>query len=102
MANQQLAASDLDACIEELEAKYSELVKHNSQLQAKVLNPVARSWTHNIKIVGIQEGEEDCKLTELVSKLIPKLLREHIPHPVKVDHACFSRSQLPVPTCTNP
>lgn len=53
-----------------------------------MLDLEARSHRHNIKIVGIQEGEEEGKPTEFFSKLIPKLLgEEHFPHPVKVDRA---------------
>ncbi|ROI15273.1 LINE-1 retrotransposable element ORF1 protein [Anabarilius grahami] len=56
----------------------------------------ARSRRHNIKIVGIQEDEEEGKPTEFVSRLIPQLLgEEHFPHPVKVDRA--HRSLQPKP-----
>ncbi|XP_072097787.1 uncharacterized protein [Mobula birostris] len=88
VANQELTACDLEACVQELEAKYSELMRQNSQLEAKVHDLEARSRRHNIKIVGIQEGEEDGKPTEFVSRLIPKLLgEEHFPYQVKVDRA---------------
>ncbi|XP_059812930.1 uncharacterized protein LOC132385137 [Hypanus sabinus] len=86
VANQELVVSDLEAHV--LEAKYLELMKQNRQLQAKVLDLEAHSQRHNIKIVGIQEGEDDGKPTEFVSRLIPKLLgEEHFLHPVKVDRA---------------
>ncbi|MGL4992427.1 MAG: hypothetical protein ACRC57_14905, partial [Sarcina sp.] len=73
-----------------------ELSKQNSQLRAKVLDLEARSRRHNIKIVGIQEDEEEGKPTEFVSRLIPQLLgEEHFPRPVKVDRA--HRSLQPKP-----
>ncbi len=96
VANQEQAADDLDARMQVLEAKCSDLAKGNAQLQTKVLDLVARSRRHNIKIVGIQEGEEEGKPTEFISRLIPKLLGEdHFPHPVKVDRA--HRSLQPKP-----
>lgn len=53
-----------------------------------MLDLEAKSRRHNIKIVGIQECEEEGKLTEFVSRLIPQLLREeHFPRLVKVDQA---------------
>lgn len=96
VANQELAITDFEARITVLETKYSELSKQNNQLRAKVLDLEARSRRHNIKIVGIQEDEEDGKPTEFVSRLIPQLLgEEHFPHPVKVDRA--HRSLQPKP-----
>lgn len=71
-----------------LEAKYTELEGCNTQLHNKVLDLEVRSRRHNIKIVGITEGEEEGRPTEFVSRLIPKLLgEEHFPLPVKVDRA---------------
>lgn len=88
IANQELATNDLEARMQGLEATCSELANQNKQLQTKVLDLEARSRRHNIKIVGIPEGEEGGKPTEFVSQLIPKLLREgNFPHPVKVDRA---------------
>lgn len=96
VANQELAITDFEARITVLETKYSELSKQNNQLRAKVLDLEARSRRHNIKIVGIQEDEEEGKPTEFVSRLIPQLLgEEHFPHPVKVDRA--HRSLQPKP-----
>lgn len=96
VANQEQAASDLDIRVLALEAKYTELAGRNTQLHNKVLDLEARSRRHNIKIVGIQEGEEEGRPTEFVSRLIPKLLgEEHFPHPVKVDRA--HRSLQPKP-----
>lgn len=74
VANQELATNDFEARIQELETRYSELSKQNSQLRAKVLDLEAQSRRHNIKIVGIQEDEEEGKPTEFVSRLIPQLL----------------------------
>jgi len=88
VANQEQATSDLDIRMLALEAKCT-------KLHTKVLDLEARSRRHNIKIVGIQEGEEDGRPTEFVSRLIPKLLGEHFPHPVKVDRA--HRSLQPKP-----
>ncbi len=99
VANQELATNDFEAGIQKLETKYSELSKQNSQLRAKVLDLEARSRRHNIKIVGIQEGEEESKPTEFISRLIPQLLgEEHFPHPVKVDRA--HRSLQPKPAAS--
>ncbi|KAL1266063.1 hypothetical protein QQF64_004090 [Cirrhinus molitorella] len=96
VANQELACNDFEARIRELETRYSELLKQNGQLRTKVLDLEARSRRHNIKIVGIQEGEEEGKPTEFVSRLIPQLLgEEYFPHPVKVDRA--HRSLQPKP-----
>ncbi|KAL0151786.1 hypothetical protein M9458_052937, partial [Cirrhinus mrigala] len=51
---------------------------------------------HNIKIVGIPEGEEESKPTEFVSRLISRLFgEEHFPHPVKVERAHCSLQPKP-------
>lgn len=96
VANQGQAINSLDVCVLKLEAKCSELTKHNAQLQTKVLDLEARSRKHNIKLVGIPEDEEEGRPTDFVSKLIPKLLgEEHFPRPVKIDRA--HRSLQPKP-----
>lgn len=96
MANQEQAAGDLDARMVVLEAKCTELEGRNTQLHTKVLDFEVRSRRHNIKIVGIQEGDEDGRPMEFVSKLIPKLLGvEHFLHPVNVDRAHHSLQPKP-------
>lgn len=102
VANQEQAISDLDVRMLKLEAKCTELMKHNAQLHTKVLDLEACSRRHNIKLVGIPDDEEEGRPTDCVSKLIPKLLgEEHLPHPVKVDRA--HRSLQPKPaTGTKP
>lgn len=86
VANQELATNDFEARMQELETRYSELSKQNNQLRAKVLDLEAWSRRHNIKIVGLQEDEEEAKPTEFVSRLIPQLLGEkYFPHLVKAD-----------------
>lgn len=96
VTNQKTAASDFDARLHDLETKVSELSKQNMQLWDKVMDLEARSRRHNIKIVGIQEDEEEGKPTDFVSRLIPQLLgEEHFLHPVKLDRA--HRSLQPKP-----
>lgn len=92
MASQELATGDLDVRITTLEVKYSELAVRNIQLHTKVLDLEARSWRNNIKIVGIQEGEEEGRPTEFVSRLIPKLLGG-APFP----HSSQNRPGAPLP-----
>ena len=94
---QVIIASDLDARMLALEAKCIELAGHNTELHTKVLDLEARSRRHKIKIVGIQEGEEEGRPTKYFSRLIPKPLGvKHFPHSVKVDQA--HSSLLPKPT----
>lgn len=96
VASQEQAPTELDTCMLTLKGRYSELAKCNSQLRDKVQDLEARSRRHNIKIVGIKEGEEGGKPTEFVSKLIPELFgTKHFPHPLKVDRA--HRSLQPKP-----
>lgn len=96
VASQEQAANDLDTRMLTLEAKCSELAKHNTQLHPEVQDLEARSRRHNIKIVGIQEGDEEGKPTEFVSRLIHKLLGvEHFPYPVKVDRVHCSLQPKP-------
>ena len=96
MVDQEGASSNLDIRMSALETKCAELAGQNAQLRNKVLDLEVRSRRHNIKIVGIAEGEEEGKPTEFVSRLIPELLgEEHFPQPVKVDRA--HRSLQPKP-----
>lgn len=95
VANQELAASDFETRIQ-LETRYSDLSKENSQLRTKFLALEARLRWHNLKIVGIDEGKEEGKPTEFISRLIPQLLgADGFPRPVKVDQAHHSLHPKP-------
>ncbi|MEQ2163070.1 hypothetical protein GOODEAATRI_026437 [Goodea atripinnis] len=84
MAGQELATNAFEEQLGELETKYVELTMLVTQQQTRLLDLEARSRRHNIKIVGIKENSEAGRPTELVSKLIPKLLGEqHFSHPLK-------------------
>ena len=90
------ALSAADSRITALEATCKDLSTANGLLKAKVNDLEGRSRRHNVRIVGIKEGEESGRPTEFVSRLIPELLgRDNFTKPVKIDRA--HRSLRPKP-----
>ncbi|KAL1258831.1 hypothetical protein QQF64_009408 [Cirrhinus molitorella] len=77
-----------------------------AELQAWVANQELATSDlrrHNIKIVEIQEEEEEGKPTEFVSRLIPQLLwEEHFPHLVKwIEHTILLSRNWQRPKATH-
>lgn len=90
--------SSVDQRIEALEATCTELREANIRLSAKLNDLEGRSRRLNIRIIGIEEGEEGARPTEFISKLIPELLgQDNFSKRVKVDRAHRSLKEKPKP-----
>lgn len=93
---QNHVANHVNSNSRELKVKCLKLGKHNGQFQANILDLEACSCRHNIKIVGIQEGAEEGRPKDFVSRPIPELLGKGLfTHPVRVDRAHHSLQPKP-------
>ncbi|KTF86191.1 hypothetical protein cypCar_00040459 [Cyprinus carpio] len=91
----ELAVTNCDSRLEEVEKVCEELRSDNKFLRAKVNDLEGRSRRPNLKFVGIKEGAEQGHPTAFITELISTLFgQDKFPKPVKVDRAHRSCSSL--------